>query len=93
MNLYVLACALRADQPVPLYLPSAAAARQRLLDRMGNLEAQEKGAPTQEAGERRWKDVYRYAFSSSLTEIVGEVQDMQKCVKEICGEFGLKGVD
>ncbi len=47
LNLYVLACALRADRPVPRYLPSAAAARRRLLDCMdvveGEMEADGKG--------------------------------------------------
>ena len=34
LNLYILAVALRADRPLPRYLPSAAAARRKLLDRM-----------------------------------------------------------
>jgi hypothetical protein len=38
MNLYVLAGALRGNRKVPRYLPSAAAARKRLLDRMGEVE-------------------------------------------------------
>ena len=43
MNLYVLACALRAGKPVPRYLPSAAAARRRLLDCMDVVEAEQAG--------------------------------------------------
>ena len=38
MNLYVLAGALRGDRKVPRYLPSAAAARRRLLRRMEEIE-------------------------------------------------------
>ncbi|TVY75651.1 Protein BRE4, partial [Lachnellula suecica] len=39
MNLYVLAGALRGDRRVPRYLPSAALARRRLLDKMADLDA------------------------------------------------------
>ena len=39
MNLYVLAGALRGDRKVPRYLPSAAAARKRLLTHMAEIEA------------------------------------------------------
>lgn len=92
MNLYVLACALHGDQPVPRYLPSAAAARQRLLDRMESLEAEETETKMElqeeKMGERRWRDVYRYAFSSSLTDIVATLQTMRLFVNEICGEVG-----
>jgi hypothetical protein len=38
MNLYVLAGALRGNRKVPRYLPSAAAARKKLLDRMAEIE-------------------------------------------------------
>ena len=38
LNLYILACALRAAKPVPRYLPSAAAARRKLLDCMDFIE-------------------------------------------------------
>lgn len=40
---------------------------------------------------RRWRDVYRYAFSSSLTDVVGALQVMQRFTKEICGEVGFAG--
>ena len=93
-NLYALGSALRADQPVPRYLPSAAAARQKLLERMEVVEAeyQEKesqqvnGVEPRAGTGRRWADVYQYAFSSALTDIVEELQMMQKWTKEICGE-------
>ena len=99
-NLYVLACALRADEPVPRYLPSAAAARRRLLERMEAVEKEyqdmerEKGLETVGGVEprsgtgRRWADVYQYAFSSALTDIVEELQLLQRWTKKICGEVG-----
>ena len=108
LNLYILACALRAGQPVPKYLPNAAAARQKLLDRMEIVEAEAaakgraddltklKSAETtqsghsvqvaMERGQRRWADVYEYAFSGALTDIVQEVQEMQRFTIEIFGE-------
>ena len=134
VNLYILACALRTAQPVPKYLPSAAAARRRLLDRMAVVEAEiaarEKAqevaatitaaAPAESSttaatatsshptndqaeeedegqrqtttqtltGKRRWADVYSYAYSGALTDIVGELQVMKRFCKEICGEVG-----
>ena len=99
-NLYALACALRAKQPVPKYLPSAAAARRKLLERMEAVEkeyqdmAVEKGLETVGGVEprsgtgRRWADVYQYAFSSALTDIVEELQLLQRWTKKICGEVG-----
>ena len=104
MDLYVLACALRADRPVPRYLPSAAVARKRLLDRMDVVEAERAGrlegvdgmgkgkGGEREGGEggkgRRWADVYQYAYSSALTDIVENLQEMQRFTKEVCGEVG-----
>lgn len=99
MNLYVLACALRANRPVPRYLPSAAIARKKLLDCMDVVEAEqaqrlevdgkEKGAEKEKVGKgRRWADVYQYAYSSALTDIVENLQEMQKYAKEVCGEVG-----
>ena len=39
-----------------------------------------------ERGKRRWADVYEYAFSGALTDIVEEVQEMQRFTKDVCGE-------
>ncbi|KAL9020644.1 MAG: hypothetical protein Q9185_002092 [Variospora sp. 1 TL-2023] len=88
MNLYILASALRANKPIPQYMPSAAAARKRLMDRMAALEAmssQESENVGQKDG-RRWADVYRFAFSAALTDIVEQLQQLQKYIREVTGE-------
>lgn len=93
MNLYILASALRTAQPVPRYMPSAAAARKKLIDRMEEVEARQIQTPEAKATEgRRWADVYRYAFSSALTDIVEQLQQLQKYTKEVTGEAGFVAV-
>jgi len=78
MNLYILAGALRAKRPVPRYLPSAAAARKRLLDRMAEIEKESEKErvvrPRSGVRGRRWADVYRggFPFSSFFPDIGGE---------------------
>lgn len=105
LNLYVLASALRSKRPVPRYLPSAAATRKRLLDKMGEVEAEfhderrakmEREELTKERGarkERRWADVYHYAYSAALTDIVGQVELLEKLTKRIEGEMELDAVE
>ena len=93
MNLYILACALRNDQPLPRYLPSAAAARQKLLDQMEKVEADQEVARVEEVRSgktRRWADIYHYAYSSALTDIVERLQRLQRYTKEITGEVGFE---
>ncbi|KAL8802422.1 MAG: hypothetical protein Q9182_003845 [Xanthomendoza sp. 2 TL-2023] len=87
MNLYILASALRTNQPVPRYMPSAAAARKKLIDRMEEVEVKQmkEYGPNERTG-RRWADVYRFAFASALTDIVEQLQQLQKYTKEIAGE-------
>ncbi|KAL8866589.1 MAG: hypothetical protein Q9198_008829 [Flavoplaca austrocitrina] len=65
-------------------MPSAAAARKKLIDRMEELEVNRthEGEP-RERGARRWADVYRYAFASALTDIVEQLQLLQKYTKEV----------
>lgn len=101
MNLYLLASALRLDQPVPKYLPSAAAARRKLLDRMEVVEAEQarevgaegngKGKAREKGRGRRWADVYQYAYSGALTDIVEELRELQRFTKEVCGEVEWEG--
>ena len=69
MNLYVLAGALRSHREVPRYLPSAAVARKRLLDRMMELEIEgyadgKSEERKSESKARRWADVYRKFYAS-----------------------------
>ncbi|MCJ1461694.1 hypothetical protein MMC07_000292 [Pseudocyphellaria aurata] len=95
MNLYILATAMRSSRPVPCYLPSAAAARQRLVQRMEQLEetAVDSADPHGKGGHgRRWADVYRYAFSAALTDIVAELQQLHRFTQQITGEgsFGVE---
>jgi hypothetical protein len=94
MNLYVLAGALRGDRKVPRYLPSAAAARKRLLDHMAEFEAQlaqtrsaESSKPKEGDG-RKWSQTYSYSYSQSLTGCVAQLEQLQKYTKEIVGEQG-----
>ena len=90
LNLYILACALRADRPLPRYLPSAAAARRKLLDRMEIVEKEMQrkiDAKGQEEGKgRRWADVYAYAYSGALTDIVVNLGELRKFTREVVGE-------
>ena len=37
-------------------------------------------------GKRRWEDVYRYAYSTALTDIVRTVQEVARWSREIVGE-------
>ena len=89
MNLYILASALRANQPIPQYMPSAAAARKKLVDRMEELDVSQthETESTRREG-RRWADVYRYAFASALTDIVEQLQQLQIYTEEITAEAG-----
>jgi hypothetical protein len=93
MNLYTLAGALRSGRPVPRYLPSAASARRRLLDKMEQIETKSSAnSDVPFANSRqRWADVYYFAFSSALTDIVEQLQHLQYYTKEIVGEidFGI----
>ena len=92
MNLYVLAGALRSSRPVPRYLPSAANARRRLLDKLEDVEAEKesRSKTISDPIARRWVDVYRYAYSAALTDIVDQLQQLQYYTKQIVGEIGFE---
>ena len=70
-----------------------------LLDRMEVLEAEQAarkeaerlGTGHEERQGRRWADVYQYAFNGALTEIVEQLQELQRYTKDICGEVGWDG--
>lgn len=62
LNLYVLAGALRSKRPVPRYLPSGAAARKTLLEKMRDMELEfgpEELLMLRQTSNRRWAEIYR----------------------------------
>ena len=94
MNLYVLAGALRGNRKVPRYLPSAAAARKRLLEHMAEIEAEQASnldpnrIPSGGADRRKWSQIYSYSYNQSLTGCVKQLEELIKYTKEIVGEQG-----
>ncbi|RDL41839.1 putative BRE4 Protein involved in endocytosis [Venustampulla echinocandica] len=101
MNLYVLAGALKDNRPVPRYLPSAALARKRLLDKMAEVEAAIAEARELEriesggsmADGQKWSQIYAYSYSQSLTGCVKQLEQLILFTKEIVGEqaFNVNG--
>ncbi|KAI1346963.1 hypothetical protein F5Y01DRAFT_259919 [Xylaria sp. FL0043] len=91
-NLYVLSAALRADRPVPKYLPSSAVARKRLLDRAFEREKEHAASATYSSKEQqrklRLEQVYSYSYNDSLTGCVEQVNQLEKYTKMIVGEQG-----
>ncbi|KAG7111379.1 Protein BRE4 like protein [Verticillium longisporum] len=97
-NLYILAGALKSDRKVPRYLPSAAVARKRLLDRMAEIEAEELAAHKMHrrstglhislATNGKWAQVYGFAFNESLTGCVAQLEELERYTKLIVGEQG-----
>jgi hypothetical protein len=78
------------------YLPSAALARKRLLDKMAEIEASlahtrelERMQSGDDTGERRrWSQIYSYSYSQSLTGCVRQLEQLIVFTKEIVGEQG-----
>lgn len=75
------------------YLPSAAATRRQLLDRMGALEAElaasgRLSADAKTEG-RKWAQIYSYSYNESLTGCVEQLEELEKYTKAIVGEQGL----
>ncbi|KAM0331666.1 hypothetical protein ACHAQA_003345 [Verticillium albo-atrum] len=96
-NLYILAGALKSDRKVPRYLPSAAVARKRLLDRMAEVESEVLAAQKQNKtsglhialqNNGKWAQVYGYAFNESLTGCVAQLEEVERYTKLIVGEQG-----
>ncbi|OTB01912.1 hypothetical protein M426DRAFT_63238 [Hypoxylon sp. CI-4A] len=91
-NLYVLSGALRADRKVPKYLPSAAASRKQLLDRMKVLETELAASGKLSADEKsegkKWAQIYSYSYNESLTGCVEQLEELEKYTKAIVGEQG-----
>jgi hypothetical protein len=99
LNLYTLAGALRGNRKVPRYLPSAAAARKKLLDRMAEVEIEHANARTvtgivpKKGVGRKFAEVYQFAYSRALTQCVELLEAMQTYTKAICGEEGFDPVN
>ncbi|PTB66936.1 hypothetical protein BBK36DRAFT_1168450 [Trichoderma citrinoviride] len=97
-NLYIFAGALRADRKVPKYLPSAAAARRKLLletaaleDELAQHAHQQDGDPDEDAARRwhkKWSDIYSYSYNESLTGCVAQLEELERFTKLIVGEQG-----
>ncbi|KAI1146074.1 hypothetical protein F4825DRAFT_441822 [Nemania diffusa] len=91
-NLYILAGALRANRPVPKYLPNTAVARKRLLDRMFELETEHAASEGYYSEEKRretmLEKIYSYSFNDSLTGCVEQVKQLEKYTKIVVGEQG-----
>ncbi|KJZ74680.1 hypothetical protein HIM_06030 [Hirsutella minnesotensis 3608] len=90
-NLYILAGALRSQRKVPRYLPSAAAARKRLLLKGVEVdeEMQQHARETDVEWHKRWSDIYRYSYNASLTGCVAQLDELEKLTKLIVGEQGI----
>ncbi|PKK53269.1 hypothetical protein CI102_1904 [Trichoderma harzianum] len=87
-NLYIFAGALRADRKVPRYLPSAAAARRKLLLETAAVE-DEMAQHSHESDVRwhkKWSDIYSYSYNESLTGCVAQLEELERFTKFIVGE-------
>jgi hypothetical protein len=99
MNLYALAGACRSNRKVPKYLPSAAAARKKLLGRMTEVEMENANARTstgivpKKGVGRKFAEVYQFAYSQNLSACVEQLENMIRYTKAICGEEGFDPVD
>lgn len=99
MNLYVLAGASKGNRKVPKYLPSAVAARKRLLDQVAELEIEYADARTSTGlvqtggGGHKFAEVYQFAYNQAFTQCVEQLEQLQKHTKAICGEEGFDPID
>ncbi|KAJ4161349.1 Zinc finger protein containing five transmembrane domains [Fusarium oxysporum] len=87
-NLYILAVALRSERKVPRYLPSAAAARKKLLHRTAEVarEMEEDTEGYELERQKTWSDIYSYSYNASLTGCVAQLEELERFTKLIVGE-------
>ncbi|KAJ6437779.1 Brefeldin A-sensitivity protein 4 [Purpureocillium lavendulum] len=87
-NLYTLAGALRSQRKVPRYLPSAAAARKRLL--LKSAQVEEEMARSAEESDvqwhKKWSNIYSFSYNESLTGCVAQLEELERYTKLIVGE-------
>ncbi|KAL6352834.1 hypothetical protein LRP88_13307 [Fusarium phalaenopsidis] len=87
-NLYILAGALKSQRKVPRYLPSAAAARKKLLHKSAEVAREMAESPEYRELERQktWSDIYSYSYNESLTGCVAQLEELERFTKLIVGE-------
>ncbi|KAF4984902.1 hypothetical protein FDECE_16993 [Fusarium decemcellulare] len=93
-NLYILAGALRSQRKVPRYLPSAAAARKKLLHKSADVAREMAESPEYRELERQktWSDIYSYSYNESLTGCVAQLEELERFTKLIVGEKTFEGL-
>ena len=72
-------------------MPSATAARERLLGRMNELEVEMEENPGQAVGAdgiRNFWQLYSYSYNESLTGCAAQLQELERYAKLIVGEQG-----
>lgn len=71
-------------------MPSAAAARKKLLLRTFELESEmARYAEQSDMREhKKWSDIYSYSYKESLTGCVAQLEELEKYTKLIVGEQG-----
>ena len=79
------------DRMEVLEAEEAARKRAAELELMRSVTSEEEGPSAGggvggRKGKRRWEDVYRYAYSTALTDIVRTVQEVARWSREIVGE-------
>ncbi|KAM0247034.1 hypothetical protein ACHAP5_004314 [Fusarium lateritium] len=87
-NLYILAGALKSQRKVPRYLPSAAAARKKLLHKTEEVarEMAENAEFQELERQKTWSDIYSYSYNESLTGCVAQLEELEQFTKLIVGE-------
>jgi hypothetical protein len=79
-----------ANLNIQRYLPSAAAARRKLLVETAAVE-DEMAQHSKESDIRwhkKWGDIYSYSYNESLTGCVAQLEELEKFTKLIVGEQG-----
>ncbi|KAL4729283.1 Zinc finger protein containing five transmembrane domains [Fusarium chlamydosporum] len=92
-NLYTLSGALKHQKKVPRYLPSAAAARKRLLRKTEEVvkEMEENVEYPELERQKTWSDIYSYSYNESLTGCVAQLEELEQFTKLIVGEKRFEG--
>jgi len=70
------------------YLPSAAAARKKLLHKTAEVvkEMEENAELPELERQKTWSDIYSYSYNESLTGCVAQLEELEQFTKLIVGE-------